>query len=136
MLRTGRPATIAGSASGPSTRNHCRMAEEAAPDCSVSNDVSSTTNNTPSLASRRLCELCLSMVFMAYLDLLQPRCQIALPCFCVNSERRRMWARSAPLNRGERGVYLSWTVVVDRQYTSFGADASPGQQILAFAPYP
>jgi hypothetical protein len=36
----------------------------------VSNGVSITTHKTPSLASRRFSEVCLGIVFMAYLDLL------------------------------------------------------------------
>src|SRR5580700_5913274 len=92
MLRTGRPATSAGSPSGSSTRNHCRIPGEEASDAPALKGVSTTMHRTPSRASRRLCQFCSSMVFMAYLDLLYSGCQIALLCAAVNSERHQFQA--------------------------------------------
>jgi hypothetical protein len=66
MLRTGRSATSAGLVSGSSTRNHCRIPGEEASDAPALKGVSTTMQRTPSRAFRRLCELCLSVVFMAY----------------------------------------------------------------------
>jgi hypothetical protein len=73
-------------------------------------------------ASRRLCELCLSIVFMAYLDLLWPGCQIALLCFRVNSERHQPEPQNSRNSRNYRnfaycnaGDFVAMFVVHGRQ---------------------